>query len=49
MSVFNCTADMLLLDTEKSNMNTILKTRFERATKLPEENQKVLIDLMDKL
>jgi len=48
MSAFNCTADMLLLDTEKSNMNTILKTRFERATKLPEENQKVLIDLMDK-
>gem|GEM_PF-5482501 len=30
-------------------MSTILKTRFERVTKLPEENQKVLIDLMDKL
>jgi len=48
MSAFNCTADMLLLDTEKSNMNTILKTQFERAAELPEENQKVLIDLMDK-
>ncbi len=48
MDAFNCTADMLLLDTEKSNMNTILKTQFERAADLPEENQKVLIDLLDK-
>jgi len=48
MGAFNCTADMLLLDTEKSNMNTILKTQFERTADLPEENQKVLVDLMDK-
>jgi len=48
MNGLNCNADMLLLDSEKTNMNTILKSQFERAAELPEENQKVLIDLIDK-
>ena len=39
---------MLLMDTEKTNMSTILKTQFERAATLPEENQRTLIDLIDK-
>ena len=48
MNALNCNADMLLLDSEKTNMNTILKSQFERAAEIPEENQKVLIDLIDK-
>jgi len=48
MNALNCNADMLLLDSDKTNMNTILKSQFERAADLPEENQKVLIDLIDK-
>ena len=48
MKGLDCNADMLLMDAEKTNMNTILKTQFERAALLPEENQRVLIDLIDK-
>jgi transcriptional regulator with XRE-family HTH domain len=48
MDALNCNADMLLLDSEKTNMNTILKAQFERAAELPEENQKIVIDLIDK-
>lgn len=48
MNAFNCNADTLLMDSEKTNMNTILKAQFERAAELPEENQKTLIDLIDK-
>ena len=48
MNGLKCNADMLLMDTEKTNMSTILKTQFERAASLPEENQRTLIDLIDK-
>jgi len=48
MSGLDCNADMLLMDAEKTNMSTVLKTQFERAALLPEENQRVLVDLIDK-
>ncbi len=48
MNAFDCNADTLLMDSEKTNMNTILKVQFERSAQLPEENQKTLIDLIDK-
>lgn len=48
MKGLDCNADMLLMDAEKTNMSTVLKTQFERAALLPEENQRVLIDLIDK-
>ena len=48
MNGLDCSADMLLMDSEKTNMSTILRNQFERAATLPEENQCVLIDLIDK-
>jgi len=48
MKGLDCNADTLLMDEEKTNMSTILRTQFERAATLPEENQRVLIDILDK-
>ena len=48
MDALNCNSDMLLLDVEKSNMGTILKSQFERAAELPEKNQESIIDVIDK-
>ena len=48
MRGLDCNADTLLMDEDKTNMSTILRTQFERAATLPEENQRVLIDILDK-
>ena len=48
MNGLDCNADTLLMDEDKTNMSTILRTQFERAAALPEENQRVLIDILDK-
>ena len=48
MKGLDCTADMLLMNDEKTNMKSLLKIIFERVALLPEENQITLIDLMDK-
>ena len=48
MRGLDCNADTLLMDEDKTNMSTILRTQFERAAALPEENQRVLIDILDK-
>ena len=48
MTGLDCNADILLMDEDKTNMSTILRTQFERAAELPEENQRILIDILDK-
>ncbi len=48
MNGLNCNADDLLMDSSKTNMSTILKTQCERGALLPEENQRVLIEMIDK-
>lgn len=48
MNGLNCNADDLLMDSAKTNMETILKTQYERAALLPKKNQRVLIEMIDK-
>ena len=48
MKGLDCSADMLLMDAEKTNMGNLLRHQFERAASLPEDNQRILIDLIDK-
>lgn len=48
MDALNCTADEIFLDAEKSNMSVIMKSQFEMASTLPDENKRVLIELIDK-
>ena len=48
MNAFNCSADTLLMDSEKVGLDGIVKVIFERALNLPEENKRVIIDIVDK-
>lgn len=48
MNAFNCSADTLLMDPDKTPIDGILKAAFERAINLPETNKRVVIDLIDK-
>lgn len=48
MEALDCTADQIFLDSEKSNMTVVMKTQFERASMLPDENKRVLVELIDK-
>jgi len=48
MSALDCSADRLLLDTEKSGLSGLLKEQFERVAGLPVEDQENLIRIMDK-
>jgi len=44
----DCSADTLLLNNENTALSSILKAQYERVAKLPDENQRVLIDVLDK-
>jgi len=43
-----CSADSLLLDSKKVGIDSILKANLERVTNLPEQNKRVLVDVIDK-
>lgn len=42
-----CSADALLLDIKHISLSGILKTMLERAEKLPEREQSIIIDIID--
>ena len=46
MDGLGCSADSLLMDKDKVGLNTILKTMLERVEQLPEENRKIMIDII---
>ena len=48
MGALDCSADRLLLDTEKTGMNAVLKEQFERIAGLPQRDQTLIIAIMDK-
>lgn len=48
MNAFGCSADTLLMDTEKVGTEGLLRMQFERAEQLPDHNKKIIIDLIDK-
>jgi transcriptional regulator with XRE-family HTH domain len=48
MEGLECSADSLLMDKDKVGIDSILKATLERALSLPEENKRVIIDVVDK-
>lgn len=48
MNALDCSADRLLLNTEKTGLSGILKEQFERVSGLPPDDQESLIRIMDK-
>lgn len=47
MDSLECSADALLLDVNHLSLSGILKTMLERADKLPEREQAIIIDVID--
>jgi transcriptional regulator with XRE-family HTH domain len=48
MEAFQCSADSLLMDKSKVGIDSILKATLERAMTLPEQNKRIIIDVVDK-
>lgn len=48
MAALDVSADRLLLDKEKTGLSAILKEQFERVSGLPEDDQEIIIQIMDK-
>ena len=48
MGALDCSADRLLMDKEKAGLGGILKEQFERVSGLPERDQELMIEIMDK-
>lgn len=48
LGALGCTADTLLMDSEKVGIDAILNATIERAANLPEDNKRVIIDVIDK-
>ena len=47
MEGLDCSADALLLDLKHQSLSAVLKTMLERAQKLPEREQAIIIDVID--
>ncbi len=47
MNAFNCSADALLMDPEKTPLDGVVRAAFERAANLPEANKRSIIDVID--
>ncbi|EAA6844913.1 XRE family transcriptional regulator [Salmonella enterica subsp. enterica] len=48
MSALGCTADALLIDTEKSSIDSIIAVALERIKQLPEKDKEILLTVIDK-
>jgi len=48
MKALECSADSLLMDKNEVGLDSILKTTLERASKVPDENKRHIIDVVDK-
>lgn len=48
MNTFNCSADTLLMDMDKVGAGAVMKAMLDRISNLPETNQMVLIEIIDK-
>jgi len=48
MGVLDCSADELLNDFVKSNMKNKLKIHFERVSKIPEDQQDIICEIISK-
>lgn len=48
INALGCSADALLIDTKKSNIDSIMAVALERIQQLPEDDKKTLLKLIDK-
>ncbi|EBR8158735.1 XRE family transcriptional regulator [Salmonella enterica subsp. enterica serovar Newport] len=48
MNALGCTADALLIDTEKSSIDSIMAVALGRITQLPEKDKEILLTVIDK-
>lgn len=48
MGALGCTADALLIDTEKSSVDSIMAIALERIKQLPEKDKEILLTIIDK-
>jgi transcriptional regulator with XRE-family HTH domain len=48
LNALECSADALLVDTNKSNADTVLAIALERLKQLPEKDKKILLTIIDK-
>ncbi|EAA7134726.1 helix-turn-helix domain-containing protein [Salmonella enterica subsp. enterica serovar Beaudesert] len=48
MNALGCTADALLIDTEKSCIDSIMAVALTRITQLPEKDKEILLTVIDK-
>lgn len=48
INALECSADALLADTKKSNINSVLAIALERLKQIPEEDKRIIIRVIDK-
>ncbi|EKN2778795.1 helix-turn-helix transcriptional regulator [Salmonella enterica] len=48
INALGCSADALLIDTQKSNVDTIMAVALERVRQLPEKDKEILLTVIDK-
>ena len=48
MKALDCSAGRLLMDKDKTGLNSVLKEQFERTATLPEADQETIIKIIDK-
>lgn len=48
INAFGCTSDALLIDTEKSNIDSVMAVALERVKQLPEKDKETLLAVIDK-
>ncbi|PIJ48495.1 MULTISPECIES: helix-turn-helix domain-containing protein [unclassified Erwinia] len=48
INAMGCSADALLIDTEKSNIDSVIAVALERVKQLGEDDKKVLLTIIDK-
>ncbi|ECG8572487.1 helix-turn-helix transcriptional regulator [Salmonella enterica subsp. enterica serovar Newport] len=48
MNALGCTADALLIDTEKSSIDSVMAVALERVKQLPEKDKEIILTIIDK-
>ncbi|WP_370611469.1 helix-turn-helix domain-containing protein [Citrobacter meridianamericanus] len=48
MNALGCNADALLIDTQKSNVDSVIAVALERVRQLPEKDKEIILAIIDK-
>lgn len=48
INALGCSADALLIDTEKSSIDSVMAVALDRITQLPEKDKEILLTIIDK-